>query len=187
MTITMPRAAEWTVEDVLAIPDEGHHELVDGVLIVSPHAGWPHQRAVARLMTILERAAPDGSVEVFPGGNVRTSAGLSIPDVVVARAAAAASAGVTMTAADLLAVIEVVSPGSRRMDRLVKPEIYAESGIGVFWRVWVEPLPRIEVFVLGAAREYEPASLLVGDERSTVRHPFPVTLAASDLVITAAG
>ena len=38
----------WTIDDVLAMADDGthtRHELVDGQLIVSPAPGYPHQRA----------------------------------------------------------------------------------------------------------------------------------------------
>jgi hypothetical protein len=41
----------------------------------------------------------------------------------------------------MLAVVEVVSPSSRRTDRVTKPEVYASAGIGAFWRIELDLFP----------------------------------------------
>jgi len=51
----MPQAADgWTVERVLALPDDGkRYEVVDGELLVSPSPDFHHQEAVLALATVL--------------------------------------------------------------------------------------------------------------------------------------
>src|SRR5664280_2610553 len=114
-------ADPWTTEALYALPEDGmRHELLDGTLLVSPPPSVPHQLAACRLVAALGAAAP---------------AGLLVPDVVVARAAAVHGALRNLAAADVLAVVEIVSPSSRTQDRRWKPEAYAEAGIGAFVRV----------------------------------------------------
>src|SRR5688572_25495171 len=49
------RQTDWTAEMVRALPDDGkRHEVLDGVLVVSPAPSWHHQRAVRILLTTLE-------------------------------------------------------------------------------------------------------------------------------------
>ena len=46
--------ADWTVERVLALPEDGNrYEVVDGELLVSPAPSLPHQAAVATLARLL--------------------------------------------------------------------------------------------------------------------------------------
>jgi Uma2 family endonuclease len=106
------------------------HELIDGTLLVSPPPSVPHQLAARRLVAALGAAAPP-DIEVLEAVGVAVPAGLLVTDVVVARAAAVHSALRNLAAADVLAVIEIVSPSSRIQDRRWKPEAYAEAGIGV--------------------------------------------------------
>jgi Uma2 family endonuclease len=56
---TLPRGRALTVEDLEAMPDDGNrYELIDGVLVVSPSPGIPHQWAVANLLTLLAANCP---------------------------------------------------------------------------------------------------------------------------------
>ncbi len=41
----------------------------------------------------------------------------------------------TLSPADVLLVIEIVSPSSESTDRITKPALYAEAGIAAYWRV----------------------------------------------------
>ena len=46
----------FTVDEVDAIPDDGNrHELLDGVLLVTPAPGLPHQTVAMRLAVVLGR------------------------------------------------------------------------------------------------------------------------------------
>lgn len=50
----------FTVDEVDAIPDDGNrHELLDGVLLVTPAPGLPHQTVAMRLAVVLGRLLED--------------------------------------------------------------------------------------------------------------------------------
>ena len=121
---------------MLAAADELHRfELSEGNLVVMPPHDRQHQRVAARLGGwLLTRGFHDRaalSVGVRTAGddlNGRT------PDVVVTRWVPPPET-VWLAAADVLLAVEIVSPGSERTDRWLKPREYADAGIAHFWRV----------------------------------------------------
>lgn len=180
MSVAIDHAGPWTVSDVLALPDDGthtRHELIDGTLIVSPAPGYPHQRAARRLAALLEQAAHAAAApaEIFEAVNVETPAGLLIPDIAVVHADAARSATLVLPASAMIAVVEVVSPSTRRIDRLVKPGLYAEAGIPTFWLLDLEPSPAFSAFSLAAGAYVQDAAIGTG-QRVASDTPFPVTV-----------
>jgi Uma2 family endonuclease len=40
-------------------------------------------------------------------------------------------------------VVEVVSPSTTAIDRAVKPAMYADAGIPVYWRVELQGTPKV--------------------------------------------
>jgi Uma2 family endonuclease len=186
MSVATDHVGPWTVADVLALDDDGghsRHELIDGQLIVSPAPGYPHQRASRRLAALLEEAAAasGAAVEVFEAVNVVTPSGLVIPDIAVVRAEAARDAELSLPASAMVAVIEIVSPTTRRIDRLVKPGVYAEAGIPTYWRLELHPAPGLTVFAIegGHYRELETRA---GAQVHHVHIPFPVVITLTSLV-----
>jgi len=188
MSVATDHAGPWTVQDVLALADDGthtRHELIDGQLIVSPAPGYPHQRASRRLAALLDQAAvaSGAAVEVFEAVNVVTPSGLVIPDIAVAYADAARSAELSLPASAMAAVVEIVSPATRRIDRLVKPGVYAEAGIPTYWRVELHPAPALTVFTLDLDRAcYAEADTLTSPGVHQVQTPFPANVILADLV-----
>jgi Uma2 family endonuclease len=76
-------SAPLTVEDLERMPDDGRrHELLDGMLIVSPAPGARHQKVVAQLVVELTAACPR-DLFVFPAPfGVRTAPDIELqPDV----------------------------------------------------------------------------------------------------------
>ena len=57
-----------------------------------------------------------------------------IPDVVVVRHATGRRS-TPLPVSDVLLVVEVVSPSTRRKDRQIKPAEYAAAGVPAYWRV----------------------------------------------------
>ncbi len=61
MALVIPR---YTIADLDAFPDDGNrHELLHGLLLVTPAPSLTHQHVVAtlfRLLTVYRCAAPDG-------------------------------------------------------------------------------------------------------------------------------
>jgi Uma2 family endonuclease len=137
---------EWTVDDLETLPDDGlRYELLDGTLIVSPASVPRHQRAIVRLVLLLSAACPaDHEVFVAPldwQPDRRTSVE---PDLLVVRKDRIGEKNITQTPA---IVVEVLSPGTARIDKLLKFSRYQDGGIEQYWIV--DPrVPSIEVYGL---------------------------------------
>lgn len=130
----LEHVGEWTEQDYLALPaDRRRIELLDGSLLVSPSAGYRHQRLSSQLWHALEVAAPAG-LEVLEAINVRLAPGrILIPDLAVVN-----TPGVDRTVAepaDVALVVEITSPGNAVVDRAVKPQLYAQAGIPYYLRI----------------------------------------------------
>jgi len=134
-----PEVRMWTTDDLDELPDDGvKRELVDGVLIVSPAPQPHHQKLAGLLMAWLEHHCPS-EFAANQGVEVRISSTRSlIPDVVVVMAEAEDRHSRWFRPADVQLAIEVVSPGSVSMDRLLKPGLYAAAGIPSYWRIEFE-------------------------------------------------
>lgn len=172
----------WTPDDVEALPDSGDHAHYEvfkgGVLVVSPTPGLAHQRASYWLHRALaEAAAAAGTgAEVLEAVNVAMPGNkLLVPDVVVV-AADAIDETITRIPADaVLAVVEVVSPSIISIDRAIKPAMYAEAAIPVYWRVEFQNTPRIVVSTLTRGRYVTRSSVTAGTP-GRITKPFPVEI-----------
>jgi hypothetical protein len=78
------------------------------------------------------------------------------------------------------AVIEVVSPSTVAIDRAVKPAMYAEAGVPVYWRVELHGTPKIVVCSLSRGR-YVTRTTLAAGTRGSITRPFLVELDPADL------
>ena len=152
--LPLPRGRAFTRADLDGMPDDGHrYELIDGILLVSPSPSHRHQRAAARLFTVLQAAITDDhSLEVLfaPFDVVLGDDTIVQPDLLIARAA-------DFTAHDLpvppLLAVEVLSPSSRRIDRLLKHGRYAAAGVQHYWVVDPDG-PSLTAWALGADGSY---------------------------------
>ena len=170
---------EWTVDDLETLPDDGlRYELLDGTLIVSPAPVPRHQRAIVRLVLLLSAGCPaDHEVFVAPLAwqpDRRTSLE---PDLLVVRKDRIGERNITETPA---IVIEVLSPGTARIDKMLKFSRYQEGGIEQYWIV--DPrVPSIEVYRL-ADGAYQLLAQGSGTETVPVTGPLTVTVVPQDLV-----
>lgn len=171
----------WTVDDLVTIDDEVHRfEVVDGSLLVSPPPPALHQRIGRRLFVQLHHQVMPEWEAVYEE-YVRFGTDGRQPDVALLRAGLPASRrrpGYPPEAFGL--VVEVVSPTSRRRDRVHKMVEYAEAGIPYYWLVELEP--DVEVIALelagGSYREVARLRQGVGDL------PGPVTLRVDMAALT---
>lgn len=153
-----------TLDDVtpLAAADTRHRfELSEGNLVVMPPQVWRHQEISGLLFAWFLVHGYRGRVNVAPG--VRTASddlNGRIPDLVVTTGPV--SDETVWLAPEMVALaVEIVSKGSERMDRWLKPVEYAEAGIVRFWRV--EPDDTVMRFRLDGARYVEDGAVALDD------------------------
>lgn len=145
---TMP-GRPWTAEDLADAPENARYEVLDGSLLVSPLERETNVWAAIRLAQQL-RPQLEGDWHAEREIGVRLGSDALIPDVVVLRPPPEPilRAQLGIDAADVALVVEVVSPTSRKRDRFLKPAAYAEAGIPAFWRVELDPEPRLFAYAL---------------------------------------
>ncbi|KHO24900.1 Uma2 family endonuclease [Mycolicibacterium setense] len=123
--------------DALELDPTRRWELSEGTLIMSPRPQLGHQRISKRLVRLLDDHLPDG-LEAFPEIEVITNAtfppSVRDPDIVVIPDAVERRLA-RVPAADVALVVEIVSPGSRGTDHVMKLHEYAKAGIPNYWIV----------------------------------------------------
>ncbi len=135
---TPARRRRWTVSEVLAIPWDGQRrEVLGGELFVTPAPVLLHQRAVRLLGQLLTPYATRIGGELFntPGDIVLTPETLVQPDVFVAPLDPAVPLRQWSQIAQLLLVIEVISPRTAKRDRTIKCDYYQSRRIPEYWIV----------------------------------------------------
>ncbi len=175
------RDGGFTVADLASMPDDGRrYELVDGVLLVSPAPRWEHQHGCMQLAVILNAACPDDLVVFAPTPDVLGGPRTSVqPDLCVTRKADLVP-GQPYEGVPVLAV-EVLSPSSLGIDRLLKRQVYARLGVPFYWIVDCDD-PSVAVLTLVDGGYLEEMTA-TGDELLTPTKPFPVTFHPSDLLL----
>ena len=136
--MAMPDTARrYTVDEVLAFPDDGNrYELVDGELLVTPAPNMPHQVIVSELLTTLAIYVKSHSglqVLASPADISWDREKLVQPDLFVIPASEVSRTWKTVRT--LLLAVEVVSPSSARGDRLVKRRLYQRQRVETYWIV----------------------------------------------------
>ncbi|RDI27763.1 Uma2 family endonuclease [Lentzea flaviverrucosa] len=127
-----------TLDEWDAMPEDKNLELVDGVLHVVAAAVPPHQKAQSRLVYWLDEQLPPSlvayhDVDVTIDSSNRPT--VRKPDITVGTAEAADSNPKRFDVKDVVLAVEIVSPGSERVDRVTKPTQYAKAGIANYWLV----------------------------------------------------
>jgi Uma2 family endonuclease len=181
MSVGLPsHAGPWSEDDYVALGETDQRiELLDGSLVMSPHASGRHQHVSRLLANHIAAAAPAG-LWVFEAVNVRLGpTGIFIPDVVVTHQEPTTVFDVTQ----VVLVTEVVSPSSTSMDRVLKPHLYATAGIEWYLRVELdgEDAPLLHLHHLEGKTYAERSTLRAGTE-GTLAGPFPVTLDPASLL-----
>lgn len=178
MTVMPREYADWTVDDLDRLPDDGlRYELLDGTLLVSPAPSRVHQRAAFELGVLLHLACPAGLEVVAAPLDWRPDKRTSLqPDVLVL-----ADRRLDTTAEDsMILAVEVISPSSRRKDAVYKQSKYEDEGVPSYWIVDPDQ-PSITVLELRDGR-YVTVGEATGDQPITVEHPFPATIVPADLI-----
>jgi Uma2 family endonuclease len=168
------------VADLDRMPDDGRrYELVDGVLVVSPRPGNPHQEVAAELLGLLRsqcpaelRALPEPAVRIAPNTEFH-------PDLAVIRREQVSEPKCTEPP---LLVVEIRSPSTALIDLNLKKAAYERFGVGSYWVVVPEPAkPELIVFELAGGR-YQEAAHVRDNEAFLASRPFQVRMVPSQLV-----
>ena len=171
--------SEWTVEMLDTLPEGNlRYELLDGTLLVSPSPVPLHQAVIGELHVLLRAACPaDHYVFLAPldwQPDGRTSLE---PDLLVVRRDRIGPKNIVETPT---VVVEVISPSSARIDRMLKFARYAEGGIPQYWIV--DPrVPSVEIYNL-IDGEYQLAASAQGTQTVAVAAPFVVAVIPARLV-----
>ena len=124
--------------DALELDPTRRWELSEGTLTMSPRPQLWHQRISKRLTRLLDDHLPDG-LEAIPEIEVITRAAfppsVRDPDIVVVPERVFEHRPARVAATDVVLVVEIVSPGSRGTDHVMKLHEYAAAGIAHYWIV----------------------------------------------------
>jgi Uma2 family endonuclease len=160
-TAPWPEQGSWTWDDYLRLPDDGQrYEIIHGVLYVSPAPRVIHQFVATRLTLFMGTFALERRLGVV----------LTAPlDVLLAGVASPVQPDIVFLKSDNLPdleeaknfqgvpdlVVEVLSPGTRRVDLDVKLKAYEQAGVPEYWIV--DPKRRTVVLhhLQGARSKYQ--------------------------------
>jgi Uma2 family endonuclease len=138
MTASEPHTSPWTVDDLDELPEDGsRHEIIEGSLLVSPAPAKPHLRALTRLHRLLNSQAPARYAISQNAGVLRHAFSQTylIPDLVVIPDETLDQDGKALLPAEVLLVVEALSPSSTSVDTVLKLLHYARMGIPQYWIV----------------------------------------------------
>lgn len=178
-----PATTGLTYDDLQRCPDDRlRREIIGGALHVTAAPALRHQVVVARLVRLLGAHADEHGGEVFPAPTdvFFTEQDVVEPDVVYVSAARAdrLEERFVRGAPDL--VVEVSSPGTRRVDLTRKRDLYERHDVPEYWVVDLDA-DRVEVHRLEAGR-YGTPTLLGRDKRLSAPLLPGVAVAVAELV-----
>lgn len=158
--------------------DNFQYELINGELVKKSSPSVAHQRIIRRLVKIFEKyldANPAGELLFAPLDVVLDAFNAPQPDILFIRndrkQIIDEQEQVIMGAPDV--VVEVISPGSIKRDRIEKKEVYEQFGIPEFWivdpnnkaiEVYCLHENRYKVFAFAAENGNVQSSVLTGFE-----------------------
>jgi len=149
----MPAVA--TLDDLsamMAADPHGHRYETspEGVLSVMPPPDYEHAVIATRLMAWLIMAGwPLDQITQAVGLRIPGAEGKvggRIPDLVVW--SSAQQSAVWLPVADVLLVVEIVSPGSEAADTMTKRREYAAAGIPRYWTIDRDPALSVTMYTL---------------------------------------
>jgi Uma2 family endonuclease len=163
--------------------ENGYTELQEGHLLMSPSPAPIHNIASGELLVQLRPRLPedlvliqdvDVDLELVP----RTWPGFSRrPDLVVVDQAAVArtkSERGMLRASEVRLAVEIVSPGSHRMDNVIKHGEYGDAGIPHYWIIDLEAPTSVHVWHLVDEYGYQDSGICTG--QVSLADPYRIDL-----------
>jgi len=132
-------ARKLTYDDFVNFPDDGlRHELIDGEHYVTPSPATKHQRVSGRLFVALFNyfeASPIGEVFHAPFDVVLSHFDVVEPDLLIVLAGQSEIVTDKHVRGAPAIVVEILSPGTRRVDQRIKRDLYERVGVREYWLV----------------------------------------------------
>lgn len=135
----------WTTQQVRDLIDESRHwpryELIDGELIVTPGPEIPHQLAVMEMCRAIMdyTVSQEIGIAIVSPSELELQAGtLAQPDVFVVPANVFQDLDRELSWTDVRSLslaIEIISPASVQVDRVIKRDFYMNAGVDEYWIV----------------------------------------------------
>lgn len=185
-TFTQDEFEAWIAD--LPSQDDNHYELLNGSIVMSPPAGWPHGNVEARIVHILSNCV----LQHHLGEVLGSSAGYRFPsgDTVEPDVSFISSirlqAGPTPQRGKFLQivpnlVVEILSTPTAARDRTEKKTIYERNGVEEYWIVDTDRRA-ITVFRLAGSRYGTPLTVGSGEQLTSTVLP-QLTFAVSEIFI----
>jgi Uncharacterized protein conserved in cyanobacteria len=135
------RRYETSPEGILFVmppPDSEHAIIASRLFAWFVRAGWPPEQVLQAIGIRIPGSAVDGG---------------RIPDLTVWRSRP--PHGVWLPVADLLLVVEIISPGSSGIDAVTKRDEYAAAGVPRYWVVDRDSASTVTMYTLADGKTYE--------------------------------
>lgn len=137
------RQESWTYEEVLALIDEQEdrtirYEFADGELLVTPSPSGYHQRFILALYHILYpyvEAHRLGEIRLGPSPVHLVENTIFQPDLYIVPSVEGRRPRADVPVTQSLLIVEVLSPGSLRHDRITKRKHYQRARVPEYWIV----------------------------------------------------
>lgn len=160
----------------MQIPEEPGYrfEILDGFLVKEPSPSVHHQRVSRelgrQLMDYFNSVDPEGELFFAPLDVTLTTCNVLQPDILFVSGARKEIILGDRIDGPCDLVVEIMSPGNRRKDRLHKMDIYRKAGITHYWLVDPEE-NTLEAFVLSSGNY---TLVFAGSPGDSFTHPeFP--------------
>ncbi len=166
--MALPQHVRLTVQDWLEMPEDGNrYEIIEGVLYVTPPPVPRHQRVVVhftkRVVVVTEQREL-GRWYLAPCGVVLGDGTVVEPDAFfIAKARLHMLVGEKFITGAPDLVVEVLSPGTARRDKLVKYQVYLANCVKEYWVL--DPVACSITVYAAAGDDFEELRSLSGDRR----------------------
>ncbi|WP_092335780.1 Uma2 family endonuclease [Desulfosporosinus hippei] len=167
---------EYTFRDYLTYPEDERWEIIDGVPFMQASPTPVHQEVLTELVRQMANYLTDKPCKVFPAPfcvrlplstekNEYEVKNIVEPDISIICDKAKIDDKGCNGAPDM--IIEIISPSSIKMDRVVKFNKYEKAGVKEYWIV--EPDQKlVSVFVLQINQRYGRTEIYTEDDKITV-------------------
>lgn len=133
-----------TAEEFRQLPETNRTtQLLAGEIVVSPSPAPGHQRVLAKLFRLLDGHIKDGEVVLSPMDVYLDEINVVQPDLFWASANGKCKAREDGWYGTPDLIVEVLSPGSSRRDKVDKYRLYEQHGVREYWIIeptaqWIE-------------------------------------------------